>query len=214
MLATRKATGHSPPREGGVRHAPERRLEHPEPPADRTGATGAVCDRSATGRNGTLESGPGGACRTEGSDSAAGSIEFVRGDGSVAVDDEAGAARPVLPYRADWEKRIEDLRSWAAEDGDPFNSESERDFLAFVEANPEVRRGGLVLVGNGNLRAVWKGDAGARVGLQFLGGGIVQYVLFRRGPDADQRWPESGRDDFEGFRRRVLDLDLGSVVFR
>lgn len=129
------------------------------------------------------------------------------------MDDEAGAVRPVLPYRADWEKRIEDLRSWAAEDGDPFNAESERDFRAFVEANPEVRRGGLVLVGNGNLRAVWKGDAGARVGLQFLGGGIVQYVLFRRGKDADRGWPESGRGDFEGFRRRVRDLDLGSVVF-
>ncbi len=139
-------------------------------------------------------------------------VESVHDRGSFVVDERIRADRPPLRHRTAWGKRIEDLRSWAEEDGDPFRSESERDFWAFVEATPDVRRGGLVLVCNGNLRAVWDGDAGASVGLQFLGNGVVQYVLFRRGSDVDQRWPEGGRDDFDGFMRRVHSLDLESVV--
>ena len=128
------------------------------------------------------------------------------------MDEDARPERPVLRHRAEWERRIEDLRSWAAEDGDPFRSESERDFRAFVEATPGVRLGGLVLTPGGNLRAVWDGDAGAGVGLQFLGNGVVQYVLFERGLDADRGWPEGGRGDFDAFLRRLRSLDLESVV--
>ena len=50
------------------------------------------------------------------------------------------------------------------------------------------------------------------MGLQFLGDGVVQYVLFRRGSDADRGWPEGGRGDFDGVMRRVRSLGLESVV--
>lgn len=144
---------------------------------------------------------------------AAAHFRFALNDSPVVFEDESRtAARKVRAKREAWEERIRELRSYAAEDGDPFRPESEQDFWAFVEATPDVRRGGLVLVCNGNLRAVWDGDAGASVGLQFLGDGVVQYVLFRRGSDADQGWPEGGRDDFDGFMRRVRSLDLESVV--
>lgn len=128
------------------------------------------------------------------------------------MGEDARPERPALRHRAGWEKRIEDLRSWAAEDGEPFRSESERDFWAFVEATPGVRRGGLVLTPRGNLRAVWEDGAGPRVGMQFLGGGIVLYVICGPRPRTRDSY-FVGRDDFEGIRRRIDGLDLHSLVY-
>ena len=141
------------------------------------------------------------------------SAAFVVGGGSFVMGEDARPERPALRHRAEWERRIEDLRSWAAEDGEPFRSESERDFWTFVEATPGVRRGGLVLAPRGNLRAVWQDDAGARVALQFLGGGIVLYVIFGPRP----RTPDSrvsGHDDFEGIQHRIDGFGLHSFGVR
>lgn len=140
------------------------------------------------------------------------SVAFVVGGGSFVMGEDARPGRPALRHRAAWEKRIEDLRSWAAEDGEPFRSESERDFWTFVETTPDVRRGSLVLTDDGNVRAVWEDDAGARVALQFLGGGIVRYVLFGPRP----RTPDShvaGRDDFDGIRHRIAGFGLHSLMY-
>ena len=65
--------------------------------------------------------------------------------------------------------RIKQLRDYAAEDGIQVNRDSEKDFWSFVDSAPFANRAGLVLMDNGNLRAVWKGDDSARIGIQFLG---------------------------------------------
>ena len=112
-----------------------------------------------------------------------------------------------------WRARIEELRSYAAEDGEPFNEESERDLRAFLRSNPSVRKDALVLVPNGNLRAVWRRDAGAHLGAEFRGGGVVQYVVFRRRSDAGQISRAAGRDDFEGFKRQAAAFDLDFLLY-
>ena len=118
-----------------------------------------------------------------------------------------------LRHRADWEKRIEDLRSWTAEDGEPFNTDSERDFWEFVDASPSVRKGGLVLVDGGDLRAVWEGDGDPFIGAEFLGGGMLRYVIFNRRRGAGEVSRVVGRDDFDGFRRQVEAFDLSSLLY-
>lgn len=115
--------------------------------------------------------------------------------------------------REAWAARIRELRGYAAEDGEPFNEESERDLRAFLRSNPSVRKDALVLVPNGNLRAVWRRGPGAHLGAEFRGGGVVQYVIFRRRPDAGQTSRAAGRDDFEGFRRQAAAFDLDSLLY-
>ena len=83
-----------------------------------------------------------------------------------------------------YDTRIKYLRELAVEDGYSLNLASEIDFRQFIRSAPEIRRGNLVLMDNGNLRAIWKDDKGNHLGLQFLGGRMVQYVVFKhRGED-------------------------------
>lgn len=112
-----------------------------------------------------------------------------------------------------WRARIEELRSYAAEDGEPFNEASERDLWVFLRSNPSVRKNALVLAPNGNLRAVWRRDAGAHLGAQFLGDGMLLYVIFKRRSDTDRISRVSGRDDFEGFKRQAEAFDLDSLLY-
>ena len=53
-------------------------------------------------------------------------------------------------------ERMEYLRRQASLEGYSINSASERAFWNFCASVPRIRRGGLVLLDNGNLRAVWK----------------------------------------------------------
>ena len=81
---------------------------------------------------------------------------------------------------ADYNDRLRILREQAALDGFFINHDSLEGFKDFFKNNPLVRRGRLVLLENGNLRAVWKGENEAHVGLQFLSKWTVQYVIFAR----------------------------------
>ena len=60
------------------------------------------------------------------------------------------------------------LRDEAERDGYALNLASEIDFRQFVRFAPDIRKGNLVLMDNGNLRAIWRDEQGARLGLQFL----------------------------------------------
>jgi hypothetical protein len=112
-----------------------------------------------------------------------------------------------------YEVRIEALRTDAGQDGFNLNAASERDFWRFIRAEPFIRKGNLVLMDNGNLRAVWKSEGGTHVGLQFLGGGTVQYVIFKRRAGAASISRVAGRDSFEGMKRQLTAFDLRSLIY-
>lgn len=110
--------------------------------------------------------------------------------------------------------RIDELRHLASQDGYHLKPSSESDFWRFVNSALRWRKGGLVLMDNGNLRAVWKDDQGNRLGLQFLGEGMVQHVIFRQ---RDATLPVSrvaGRDTIEGICRQVEAFDLGLLLYK
>ncbi len=109
--------------------------------------------------------------------------------------------------------RVEALRADAAKDGYGLNSASERDFWHFIRSEPFIRKGNLVLIDNGNLRAVWKGENGTHIGLQFLGSHAVQYVIFKWRAAAETISRVAGRDSFDGVKRQIKAFDLRSLIF-
>jgi hypothetical protein len=125
------------------------------------------------------------------------------------LDEKAKRAQADLhAYRV----RILALGADAIQDGYDLNRASERDFWHFICSEPFIRKGNLVLMDNGNLRAVWKGDNGTHIGLQFLGGRIVQYVIFKRRGAAGAISRVAGRDNFEGVKRQIAAFDLRPLI--
>ena len=108
--------------------------------------------------------------------------------------------------------RLKFLQDEAVLDGYVLSTTSEIDFWEFVRSAPNVRRGNLVLMDNGNLRAIWKDNQGTRIGLQFLGDGLVQFVIFKRRKQGQPISRVSGRDSLEGLRRQIVAFELDSLL--
>ena len=85
--------------------------------------------------------------------------------------------------------------------------------MDFFKGNLLLRYGRLVLMDNGNLRAVWKGENGAQVGLQFLGNGSVQYVIFKRRGPFQPMSRACGRDTVNGVGKQIHAFDLDDVLY-
>ena len=111
-----------------------------------------------------------------------------------------------------YRSRIEALRSDADLDGFAVNEASERDFWSFVRSVPFVRKAEVVLVDNGNLRAVWGGKDGSHLGLQFLGNRLVEYVIFKRRQTTRDVSRVAGRDTLDGIKRQIHAFDLTALL--
>jgi hypothetical protein len=110
------------------------------------------------------------------------------------------------------ERRLNYLKSEAKDENELLNSDSERDLRRFLEGH-RVKKPNLYLIDNGNFRAQWKGG-GRQLGLQFLGGGEVQFVVFARRPDSDRVVRSAGRDSLAGIDRQISAFDLRELVFQ
>lgn len=121
------------------------------------------------------------------------------------------AATAIARYR----DRLTELRAAAEEEGIEWSEASRQDFQAFVTNNPDWRKGYIVLMDNGNLRAVWDddNDDDRHVAVQFLGGGHVQYVIFKRRQGAEQVSRVAGTDTIDGIKRQVAAFDLSPLVY-
>ncbi len=112
-----------------------------------------------------------------------------------------------------YKSRIKFLRNEALHDGNVLNPASEFDFNQFVGSERNIRKSNLILMDNGNLRAIWKDGQGSHLGLQFLGGRMVQYVIFKRREHEQQISRVSGRDSLEGLVRQIDAFELGSLIY-
>ncbi len=111
-----------------------------------------------------------------------------------------------------YRNRIEALHNDAALDGFVVNDASERDFWSFVKSMPFGGRAEVVLVDNGNLRAIWDGDDGSHIGLQFLGNRTLQYVIFRRRRGSSHISRVAGHDTFDGLKKQVRAFELECLL--
>ena len=112
-----------------------------------------------------------------------------------------------------YDDRIEVLKKQAELDGYSLNPASQATFLEFFRRNPLIRRGRLVLMESGNLRAVWKGENGAHIGLQFLHNRSIQYVIFKHRKPSFPVSRVYGHDTTDGIIRQIDAFDLGSVLY-
>ena len=114
-------------------------------------------------------------------------------------------------YQA-YRNRIEELSRFAELDGFSVNQASEKDFWSFFGKTPFVLTAEMVLLDNGNLRVIQDDEDGNHVGLQFLGNGRLQYVIFRRRKRSSHVSRVAGRDTFKGVRRRLRLFELESLL--
>lgn len=126
------------------------------------------------------------------------------------LDERLSSARETA-YKVN--RRIEFLRLEAKSDGDSFNDASRRDLDLFRLEHPLLRRPRLFLLESGNLRAVWKGTGGQHLGLQFLGGKQVQFVIFSKRTGATEISRVAGKDSFEGISRQIAVFELEGLLY-
>lgn len=113
-----------------------------------------------------------------------------------------------------YQSRIRELQADGATDGVMLNAASEKDFWHFVNSPPAAGKGSLVLLDNGNLRALWKGEGPGQLGVQFLGDGMAEYVIFRRRPEAEKESRAAGVDTLDGVKRLINAFDLSQLAGR
>jgi hypothetical protein len=100
--------------------------------------------------------------------------------------------------------RIGELKGLGAEEDLPWSKASESDFLQFLSSSRStLKEPGLVLMDNGNLRAVWRNAAGEQVALEFRGYGRIYYVLFARQAGGPQMSRSTGDAALERIAERV-----------
>ena len=118
------------------------------------------------------------------------------------------------PHRDVYKTRIMELRGFAEDDEDieAVNESSISDFWSFMENNSYSRRAGLVLLDNGDLRAVWRENGGNNVGMEFQGNGTILYVMFKHYPDGRKTDRDAGITTFDGVAKKLREMDLLSFV--
>ncbi len=114
--------------------------------------------------------------------------------------------------RQAYDVRIEELRSDAEIEGFVINPASEVDFRSFFDSVPFAPKASVVLMDNGNLRTVWKGDDESHVGIQFLGDSQAEYVIFRRRSGSQNVSRVAGIDTLDGLKKQISSFDLESLL--
>lgn len=109
--------------------------------------------------------------------------------------------------------RIETLRNDAEIEGLAVNNASEENFWSFIGLIPSARKAELVMMDNGNFRAVWKNKSGDHLGVQFLGEQMAEFVIFKHRSSAASVSRVAGIDTLEGVITQIqaFDLDLESL---
>lgn len=109
-------------------------------------------------------------------------------------------------------ERVAELREYGEADGITLREESEAAFSSFIKSNAYARRASLVLLDNGNLRAIWKADDGSHVGVQFHGGEVASYVIFKRRDRGADISRVAGTDTLDGVRGQIRAFGLDELV--
>ena len=111
-----------------------------------------------------------------------------------------------------YQERIKVLRCEGEMDGITLNTRSEEDFYLFVKSAPYTGRASLVLIDNGNLRAVWRGNDGSHCGVQFRGDQSASYVIFKCRSSRSDVSRVSGTDTLDGIKEQIHVFGLETLL--
>lgn len=106
-----------------------------------------------------------------------------------------------------YKARIGTLKSYAEADGIELRDTSKQDFWKFIQSVPLARKANVVITDDGNLRIVWRTERNEHLGIEFLGGSRVEYVMWRDGLE-----PKAGRDTLDGVKKQIRVSGLNSVL--
>jgi hypothetical protein len=71
----------------------------------------------------------------------------------------------------------------------------------------------VFLLDNGNLRALWKNEIDEQVGLQFLGGCVVQYVIFAQRPNPPMMSRNAGTEALANVLSEIAARGCNHLLF-
>lgn len=111
-----------------------------------------------------------------------------------------------------YRSRVMALRRDGELEGITLNAGSEDDLYFFIKTAPSTRRASLVLLDNGNLRAVWGGDDRSHVGIQFRGDQSASFVIFTSRPSKPGLSRVSGTDTLDGLKSHIKAFGLESLL--
>src|SRR5262245_29613283 len=131
-------------------------------------------------------------------------------DEALAHEARQAAARRELTARL--HGRVGELKRLGVEEGLPWSSASEDDFWAFVSLQPTLREPGLILMDNGNLRAVWRNAAGEQVALEFRGYHQVYFVFFARRTEGPPMARSAGEDSILRIGDKIAGDNLTGLL--
>ena len=132
-----------------------------------------------------------------------------------AVENLAYLSRPGQDNNATlvYAERIETLKEQAIEDGYVLDESSYNNFHKFLEKFPRLVRADLVLLENGELVAIWNGENGTEVGLQFQKDSRVQYILFNGIYSNCADSILHGMGGYEETMKKIKKYDFDKIMF-
>ena len=102
-----------------------------------------------------------------------------------------------------YEQRIDEIALDAILDGVYPHQESEQDMRDFLASIPYAQKANIVLGDTGNFRTVWERYGESRLGIEFMGNGIVQFVILHFKEPMTVTSYVTGRGSFDQVRRVV-----------
>ena len=119
----------------------------------------------------------------------------------------------ILKAAEKYDERLRFLEEEGKLDGVPLNPESMSGFMDFVKQCMPTISSGLVLIDNGNLRAVWNSDGESFVGLQFLNHQIIEYILFSQTAPSLPVSRSFGQARIDSVMNQIKALELNWMLY-
>lgn len=110
-----------------------------------------------------------------------------------------------------YQTRIQELHGYAILEGFNIKKSSQKDFWSFIKSTRYMRKASLFLMDNGNLRTVWRDSYGNHIGLQFLGNGRGEYVIFKRRSSNKDVARVAGIDILDGIKIQIRSFNFNMM---
>lgn len=126
--------------------------------------------------------------------------------------DEDTNALTILSLRYTYRHRIAELRDLTIGEDFSLSQKSERYFWDFFQTLRPVREAELAIISDGTLSAIWDGNNGDYVGVEFLNDGKLLYTIFKGEMDSADRICEADYGHIKDVESRIRHYNLDTLL--
>ena len=126
--------------------------------------------------------------------------------------DEDTNALTILSLRYTYRQRIAELRDLTMGEDFSLSQKSERYFWDFFQTLRPVREAELAIISDGTLSAIWDGNNGDYVGVEFLNDGKLLYTIFKGEMDSADRICEADYGHIKDVESRIRHYNLDTLL--